>query len=117
MSSFFTHLVDVLGAEDFLSPICMLLIEKIANRVVRQPSEVQNSLVLPFSILEHTSSALQIRVRISPFIVILIFNQSFCRPLLEYCMSVSGLPRVYLIPKSSSQPFWKPSCNISALRS
>jgi U3 small nucleolar RNA-associated protein 10 len=65
--SFFTHLVDVLGPEDFLPPICMLLVEKIANRVVRQSSEeVQNSLALPSSVLDHNSSILQIRVRITP---------------------------------------------------
>jgi len=41
----------------------MLLIEKVANRVVRQNvEEVQNSLALPSSILGHNSSELQIRV-------------------------------------------------------
>ncbi|KAJ7054756.1 hypothetical protein C8F01DRAFT_1162846 [Mycena amicta] len=47
-TSFFGHLVDVLGPVDFLAPLCMLLAEKSANRIVRQtPEEVQNLLGLP----------------------------------------------------------------------
>ncbi|KAF7326662.1 U3 small nucleolar RNA-associated protein 10 [Mycena venus] len=60
-TSFFGHLVDVLGPADFLPPLCMLLVEKMANRVVRQnPEEVQNSLVLPISVLHRHPPALQI---------------------------------------------------------
>ncbi|KAG5644278.1 hypothetical protein DXG03_008763 [Asterophora parasitica] len=32
-ANFFTHLINVLGYEDFLPPVCMLLVEKVANRV------------------------------------------------------------------------------------
>ncbi|KAF8192665.1 hypothetical protein K438DRAFT_2017867 [Mycena galopus ATCC 62051] len=61
-TSFFGHLVDVLGPADFLPPLCMLLVEKMANRVVRQNPEVQNSLVLPISVLHRHPPALQIFV-------------------------------------------------------
>ncbi|KAG5637085.1 hypothetical protein H0H81_005818 [Sphagnurus paluster] len=61
-TNFFAHLINVLGYEDFLPPVCMLLVEKMANRVVRQSADdVQVSLALPTSILHHTSSSLQIR--------------------------------------------------------
>ncbi|KAJ7456907.1 hypothetical protein FB451DRAFT_1275210 [Mycena latifolia] len=59
-TSFFGHLADVLGPIDFLPPLCMLLVEKLANRVVRQaPEEVQNLLVLPISVLHRYPPALQ----------------------------------------------------------
>ncbi|KAJ6554556.1 armadillo-type protein [Mycena capillaripes] len=59
-TSFFGHLVDVLGPADFLPPLCMLLVEKMANRVVRQTAEeVQNLLVLPISVLHRHPPALQ----------------------------------------------------------
>ncbi|RDB23790.1 U3 small nucleolar RNA-associated protein 10 [Hypsizygus marmoreus] len=61
-TNFFSHLVEVLGAEDFLPPVCMLLIEKVANRIVRQNTEeVLNSLSLPASILQRNTPSLQIR--------------------------------------------------------
>ncbi|KAJ6464259.1 hypothetical protein C8R47DRAFT_1180243 [Mycena vitilis] len=59
-TSFFGHLADVLGPADFLSPLCMLLVEKLANRVVRQNAdEVQNLLVLPISVLHRHPPPLQ----------------------------------------------------------
>jgi hypothetical protein len=91
--------VDVLGSEDFLPPICMLLIEKAANRVIRQSSEVQNSLALPLAILEHNSLALQIRVCIYPIVVIPIHNLPLYRRLLQYCTNANGLLHEYLVPK------------------
>ncbi|KAG6902641.1 hypothetical protein C0995_013766 [Termitomyces sp. Mi166 len=61
-TNFFAHLVDVLGSEDFLAPVCMLLVEKVANRVIKQdPGEIQASFSLPTSVLHHTSPSLQIR--------------------------------------------------------
>jgi hypothetical protein len=54
--SFFAHLVDVLGAKDFFAPVTMLLLEKMANRIVRQPAvEVPNTLALPVSIFQNNS--------------------------------------------------------------
>ena len=62
-SSFFSHLVDVLGPSDFLAPICMLIVGKLANRVVRQtPEDVQTTLALPISIHQHCQPSLQIIV-------------------------------------------------------
>lgn len=64
--SFFAHLVDVLGAKDFLAPVIMLLLEKTANRIVRQSvAEVPNTLSLPVSIFQHNSYSLQIHVSYS----------------------------------------------------
>ncbi|KAG6868785.1 hypothetical protein C0993_010712 [Termitomyces sp. T159_Od127] len=61
-TNFFAHLVDVLGSEDFLAPVCMLLVEKVANKVTKQdPGEVQASFSLPTSVLLHTPSSMQIR--------------------------------------------------------
>ncbi|KAK7055439.1 U3 small nucleolar RNA-associated protein 10 [Favolaschia claudopus] len=59
-TSFFGHLVDVLGPTDFLPPLCMLLIEKMANRIVRQGPDAQSSLILPISVLHRHPPALQI---------------------------------------------------------
>lgn len=61
--SFFAHLVDVLGAKDFLAPVTMLLIEKMANRIVRQPTvEVPTTISLPVSIFRHNNYSVQIHV-------------------------------------------------------
>ncbi|KAG6836982.1 hypothetical protein H0H93_016935 [Arthromyces matolae] len=61
-SNFFAHLVDVLGPEDFLAPLCMLLVEKVSTRVSkRDPEDIQTSLSLPTSVFHHTSAPLQIR--------------------------------------------------------
>ncbi|KAG9044794.1 snoRNA-binding rRNA-processing protein utp10 [Tulasnella sp. UAMH 9824] len=47
---FFTHLVDVLGPRAFLAPMVMLLVEKSANRVVRQAEDdVSQTLSLPLA--------------------------------------------------------------------
>ncbi|KAF8626030.1 hypothetical protein AX15_005120 [Amanita polypyramis BW_CC] len=60
-NNFFSHLVDILGASDFLAPFCMLIVGKLANRVVRQtPEEVQTTLALPISIHQHCQPSLQI---------------------------------------------------------
>ncbi|KAJ7178741.1 armadillo-type protein [Mycena crocata] len=59
-TNFFGHLTDILGPIDFFPPLCMLLVEKMTNRVVRQtPEEVQNLLVLPISVLHRYAPALQ----------------------------------------------------------
>ncbi|KAJ7762738.1 hypothetical protein DFH07DRAFT_813302 [Mycena maculata] len=59
-TSFFGHLTDVLGPADFIPPLCMLLVEKMASRIVRQsPEEVQNLLVLPISVLHRHAPVLQ----------------------------------------------------------
>jgi U3 small nucleolar RNA-associated protein 10 len=66
--SFFAHLADVLGPQDFLAPLLMLLTQKPASRIVRQNAEeVKNSLSLHISILQHYPISLQIFV--GPFFV------------------------------------------------
>lgn len=53
-TKFFTHLVSVLGTGDFLAPVCMLLVEKVANRVVRQSAQdVQSLLELPVALMNN----------------------------------------------------------------
>ncbi|KDR78387.1 hypothetical protein GALMADRAFT_245550 [Galerina marginata CBS 339.88] len=60
-NNFFAHLVDVLGPQDFSAPVCMLLLEKMANRIIRQSAEdVQNSLSLPISVFQHNNHVLQL---------------------------------------------------------
>ncbi|KAH8833345.1 armadillo-type protein [Flagelloscypha sp. PMI_526] len=62
-TSLFIHLIDTLGPTDFLAPVCMLLTEKFATRVVRQRSEdAQNTLALPLAVLHHYSPPLQLFV-------------------------------------------------------
>ncbi|OSD00001.1 hypothetical protein PYCCODRAFT_1479448 [Trametes coccinea BRFM310] len=58
---FFTHLVDTLGPSDFLAPVTMLLVDRVANRVVRQNStEAVGSLFLPLAVSEHYMASLQL---------------------------------------------------------
>ncbi|KZT23010.1 hypothetical protein NEOLEDRAFT_1180414 [Neolentinus lepideus HHB14362 ss-1] len=60
-ANFFSHLVDVLGAEDFLAPLCMLFVEKSANRIVRQNvADLQSTLSLPIAVLEHCPTVVQL---------------------------------------------------------
>lgn len=48
---FFRLLVDVLGADDFLAPVCMLLAERVAHRVSKTPANAAALLELPLSLL------------------------------------------------------------------
>ncbi|EPQ56067.1 hypothetical protein GLOTRDRAFT_129071 [Gloeophyllum trabeum ATCC 11539] len=60
-ANFFAHLVDVLGPDDFLAPLCMLFIEKSANRIVRQNlNELLSTLSLPMAIVEHCEPLVQL---------------------------------------------------------
>ncbi|KAL4062956.1 hypothetical protein V8B97DRAFT_2026593 [Scleroderma yunnanense] len=61
--NFFVHLAQVLGPQEFLAPLCMLLVDKVANRVVRQTlEEAQTTLVLPVALLRHSPRPVQIYV-------------------------------------------------------
>ncbi|KAI0742763.1 hypothetical protein C8Q80DRAFT_1221194 [Daedaleopsis nitida] len=58
---FFSHLVDTLGPADFLAPITMLLVDRVANRVVRQSAtESGGSLFLPLAVHERYAAELQL---------------------------------------------------------
>ncbi|KAK0216141.1 armadillo-type protein [Armillaria fumosa] len=62
-TNFFIHLVDVLDPTDYLAPVCLLLIEKAANRVIRQsPDEARSTFALPLSLLHHYPSTLQLNI-------------------------------------------------------
>ncbi|KAI0830231.1 hypothetical protein BC628DRAFT_1357002 [Trametes gibbosa] len=59
--NFFSHLVDTLGPADFLAPVNMLLVDRVANRVVRQnPIESAGSLFLPLAVCERYPANLQL---------------------------------------------------------
>ncbi|KAH8084910.1 armadillo-type protein [Cristinia sonorae] len=61
-TSFFTQLVDALGSDDFLAPVCMLLVDKVSNRVARQnATDAHNSLFLPLSVLERYPTDLRLQ--------------------------------------------------------
>ncbi|KAG1761179.1 hypothetical protein EDD22DRAFT_897736 [Suillus occidentalis] len=63
--NFFIHLADVLGSQEFLAPVCMCLVDKVANRVSRQhEDEASTSLGLPISLLRHFPRELQLHVRL-----------------------------------------------------
>jgi U3 small nucleolar RNA-associated protein 10 len=60
--SFFSHLVDTLGPDEFLAPLCMLLIEKSANRVTKQSlPDAQATLALPLALVHKQSAVRQVR--------------------------------------------------------
>jgi len=64
---FYIHLVDVLGPEEFLSIVCMLIVAKADKRLVRlQGRELRAALALPLSLLQHYSSSVQLPVGTSP---------------------------------------------------
>jgi U3 small nucleolar RNA-associated protein 10 len=59
-TSFFAHLVNVLGPEDFLAPVCLLLVDKVAKRVVKdQAEDLKSTLSLPVSLLQEFPVGLQ----------------------------------------------------------
>ncbi|KAI0651200.1 hypothetical protein C8Q79DRAFT_1004507 [Trametes meyenii] len=59
--NFFSHLVDTLGPEDFLAPVTMLLVDRVANRVVRQNvTDSVGSLFLPLAVCEKYPAGLQL---------------------------------------------------------
>ncbi|KAI0354312.1 hypothetical protein OH77DRAFT_530067 [Trametes cingulata] len=61
--NFFSHLADTLGPADFLAPLSMLLVDRVANRVVRQnTTESAGSLFLPLAVCERYPAALQLHL-------------------------------------------------------
>ncbi|KXN83997.1 U3 small nucleolar RNA-associated protein 10 [Leucoagaricus sp. SymC.cos] len=60
-NNFFTHLIEVLGVEHFIAPVCMLLAEKSTNRIVRQSqNEASSTLSLPVALLQHVPPSIRI---------------------------------------------------------
>ncbi len=65
---FFIHLVDVLGPEEFLSVVCMLIVAKADKRLVRlQGRDLRAALALPLSLLQHYPSNIQLPVGATSF--------------------------------------------------
>jgi hypothetical protein len=55
--------VDVLGPEEFLSVVCMLIVAKADKRLVRlQGRDLRAALALPLSLLQHYPSNIQLPV-------------------------------------------------------
>ncbi|TFK24886.1 hypothetical protein FA15DRAFT_669091 [Coprinopsis marcescibilis] len=65
-TKFFSHLVTVLGPDDFLAPVCILLVEKMANKLIRQTEEeARAALSLPVALLNNSSLATRIQAIVS----------------------------------------------------
>jgi U3 small nucleolar RNA-associated protein 10 len=63
LDRFYIHLVDVLGPEEFLSIVCMLIVAKADKRLVRlQGRDLRAALALPLSLLQHYSPNIQLSV-------------------------------------------------------
>jgi U3 small nucleolar RNA-associated protein 10 len=59
--SFFSHLVEVLGADEFLAPMCMLLVDKVANRATKQTlDDAQATMNLPLMLMQKLDVARQV---------------------------------------------------------
>ncbi|KAE9407069.1 hypothetical protein BT96DRAFT_987019 [Gymnopus androsaceus JB14] len=78
-TNFFSHLITVLGPKDFLAPVCLLLIEKSANKIARSQQQLlgtkskgkgkekdsgdaHNVLTLPTALIHHFEPAIQVWV-------------------------------------------------------
>ncbi|KAJ3856701.1 armadillo-type protein [Lentinula lateritia] len=77
-TNFFSHLVTVLGPKDFLAPVCLFLIEKSANKIVRSQQyllgaknkgkgkekdiDAQSALALPTALVHHFEPWIQVLV-------------------------------------------------------
>lgn len=57
---FFRLLVDVLGADDFLAPVCMLLADRVVHRVSRTPSHSAALLELPLGLVRAEPLAVRV---------------------------------------------------------
>lgn len=61
---FYSHLVDVLGPDEFLAPICILLVEKLSKRLIRQQkSDAETSLSLSISMFQNYNTKRKMGVR------------------------------------------------------
>jgi hypothetical protein len=70
--SFFAHLADVLGPADFLAPLCLLLVDRLSPKVVRQASsDAAATLSLPLATLSRHSAELQFSVRLLQYLSII----------------------------------------------
>ncbi|KAI0052438.1 hypothetical protein FA95DRAFT_1483564 [Auriscalpium vulgare] len=60
---FFVHLIDVLGPDDFLAIVSILILGKAANRITKQSGEdLRTTLSLPLSLVQHYPARIQVPV-------------------------------------------------------
>ncbi|SNX84833.1 related to UTP10 - nucleolar protein, component of the small subunit processome [Melanopsichium pennsylvanicum] len=60
---FFRLLVDILGAEDFAGAVAMLLVDRSAHKIVKQPkSDAEQTLQLPLAVVSPHGALVQVRV-------------------------------------------------------
>ncbi|SPO26859.1 related to UTP10 - nucleolar protein, component of the small subunit processome [Ustilago trichophora] len=60
---FFRLLVDILGADDFAAAVAMLLVDRSAHKIVKQPkSDAEQTLQLPLAVVSPHSAMVQVRV-------------------------------------------------------
>ncbi len=65
--------MDVLGPEEFLSVVCMLIVAKADKRLVRlQGRDLRAALALPLSLLQHYPSNIQLPVRATSLLPYLV---------------------------------------------
>jgi U3 small nucleolar RNA-associated protein 10 len=61
--TFFRILVDVLGADDFAAAVAMLLVDRSAHKIVKQPrADAEQTLQLPLSVVSPHSAMVQVQV-------------------------------------------------------
>lgn len=60
---FFRLLVDILGADDFAAAVAMLLVDRSAHKIVKQPrSDAEQTLQLPLAVVSPHNAMTQVRV-------------------------------------------------------
>ncbi len=60
---FFRLLVDILGAEDFAAAVAMLLVDRSAHKIVKQPkSDAEQTLQLPIAVVSPHDALVQVHV-------------------------------------------------------
>lgn len=89
---FFNHLVGALGRDEFAVSICLLLVDKVVNKVVRKrPGEIANAFGLPLTVLQANSKAVSFEV--------CLLSCSFCN-LLDIVMSSPSNDSYVKVPDS-----------------
>ncbi|EJD43874.1 hypothetical protein AURDEDRAFT_185221 [Auricularia subglabra TFB-10046 SS5] len=59
---FFTHLAQTLGPDEFLAPVCLLLVDTHSKKVLRQTGEdLRNTLSLPLAVMGHFQTGMKLK--------------------------------------------------------
>ncbi|KAG8949590.1 snoRNA-binding rRNA-processing protein utp10 [Tulasnella sp. 419] len=60
---FYNHFIEVIGPDDYLAPVCMLLVEKAANRALRpKDGDAAQALAVPLAAINHHAHELRLQV-------------------------------------------------------